>query len=250
MARTQKRTDEAFADLARAQERTELSIQRLTERISDLEVAQRRTEESIQQLSKEVRHLQIIVKHHTTRLARIEDKVTKASFERQEMKEKLTSLESGQNELRRITDDLRGWGYEERFRSRADAIFGRFLRRGKKKRAEIGDLLDAAEDNGQITVHEGTQVLASDLLWGGKLKSTKELLFLVVEVSFTAELTDVQRAVTRAGILRSIELPTLPVVAGINWSSDTVNEATASGVVILRDVAVDQTSWEDALSLI
>jgi len=121
-----------------------------------------------------------------------------------------------------------------------------YLRRGKNKLHEIGDQLDMAEDNGQITSHEGTQVLGSDLLWGGKLKRTKEELFLVVEVSFTAEQTDVERATKRAAILRSIGLPALPVVAGINWPSDTVNEAHKSGVVIVRDMSADQTSWQEA----
>jgi hypothetical protein len=92
-------------------------------------------------------------------------------------------------------------------------------------RNEIGEYLEKAEENGQISDPEHEQVLACDLLWGGKLKSSKEELFLVVEVSWSAEATDIERATKRAAILRSIGLNVLPVVAAIQWTPEMAEQA-------------------------
>jgi hypothetical protein len=209
----------AFQELAKAQQRTEASIQRLTIRMDQLTA-------------------------HVGEIKRTQDEMKRTQ---DEMKRSQDEMKRTQEQMKHTQNDLKGWTYEHRIRDRAAGIFGRFLRRGKNKRAEIGDWLEEAEDNGQISESEHDQVLASDLLWGGKLKATKEDFFLAVEVSFTAELTDIERAVTPAAILRSIGLKALPVVSGIIWPSDIVAKAHREGVVCVKDMALDKVSWREAL---
>ena len=245
----------AFQELADAQRRTEQSIRELSQ-------AQRRTEQTVRELSQtvkemasDIRKLQVVVKHDTTRLARIDKKMVEAGQERQAIRDDLEvvrrgqeDLRRGQDELKRNQNDLRGQSYEQKIRDRADTIFGYFLRRGRKMRNEIAEILLEAEEKGQISEQEHEHVLASDLLWGGKLKSSKEELFLVVEVSWLAEEHDLEGAYNRANILRSIGFESLPVVAAIHWTTELSKEALDLGIVIVTDMRLDKASWQAALA--
>jgi len=237
----------AFQELAKAQQRTEASIQRLTIRMDQLtaHVGEiKRTQDEMKRTQDQMKRSQDEMKRSQDEMKRTQDEMKRSQ---DQMKRSQDQMKRTQDEMKHTQNDLKGWTYEHRIRDRAAGIFGRFLRRGKNKRAEIGDWLEEAEDNGQISESEHDQVLASDLLWGGKLKATKEESFLVVEVSFTAELTDIERAVTRAAILRSIGLKALPVVSGIIWPSDMVAKAHREGVVCVKDMALDKVSWREAL---
>lgn len=241
LADAQERTQEALRDLSLAQRRTEETVRDLSRTVQELVQTQQET-------SREIHKLQVVVKHHTTRLGRIDKKMLEATQERRAMKDDLEVLKHGQNELRRNQNDLRGQSYEQKIRDRADAIFGYFLKRGRKMRNEIGDYLEEAEEKDQISEHEHEQVLACDLLWGGKLKKSKEELFLVVEVSWQAEAHDIQRAYERSNILRSIGIESVPVVAAINWTPDSAKEALDLGVVMVNDMRLDKASWQAALT--
>ena len=259
----------AFQRLADAQERTEEALRDLSQTVRDLSLAQRRTEQTVkelvqtqQEMSKDIHKLQIIVKHHTTRLGRIDKKLLEAAQERQairddlevvkrgqeDLRHEVKELRRGQDELKRNQNDLRGESYERKIRDRADAIFGRFLKRGRKMRNEIGEHLEEAQENDQLVDEEHDQVLACDLLWGGKLKKSGEELFLVIEASCLAEEHDIQRAYNRANILRSIGIESLPVVAAINWTPEVTEQAFDLGVVVVNDTRLDKASWQAALA--
>lgn len=245
----------AFQELADAQQRTEQTVRDLSLTVRDLSRTVKELVQTQQETSRDIRKLHIIVKHHTTRLGRIDKKMLEAAQERRAIKDDLEvmkrgqeELKRGQNELRRNQNDLRGQSYEQKIRDRADAIFGYFMKRGRKMRNEIGDYLEEAEEKDQISEDEHEQVLASDLLWGGKLKKSKEELFLVVEVSWQAEEHDLQRAYNRSNILRSIGIESLPVVAGINWTPELAEQALDLGVVIVNDMRLDKASWLAALA--
>ncbi len=132
---------------------------------------------------------------------------------RQEIEQELDPLEDTLNYLKNSS-------YERSIQDKAFGIFGAYARRGKDVKNEIALQLEDAEDDGHISEQEHLRVLASDLLWGGKLKKTKEQVVLVVEVSWCAEQTDVERAVNRAAILRRIGIKALPVVAGKIWAKN------------------------------
>lgn len=205
--------------------------------------------------------LTIDTAHDLRILARIDKKLVEAAQERQAIRNELEVVKRGQEDLRRGQEDLkrglgelrhnqnglRGEVYEGKICSRADAIFGYFLRRGRKMRNEIAAYLLEAEEKGQTSPEEHEQVLASDLLWGGKLKNSKEELFLVVEASWQAEETDLEQAYNRANILRSIGVECLPVVAAINWTPELSKEALDLGIVIVMNMRLDKVSWQAAL---
>jgi chromosome segregation ATPase len=148
----------AFQELADAQQRTEQTVRELSQTVRDLSRTVKELVQTQQETSRDIRKLHIIVKHHTTRLGRIDKKMLEAAQERgaikddlevikrgqEDLRHEVRELRHGQDELKRNQNDLRGQSYERKIRDRADAIFGRFLKRGRKMRNEIGDYLEEA----------------------------------------------------------------------------------------------------------
>lgn len=135
-------------------------------------------------------------------LVRIDDHLARLGQRQDRMDGRLTNVE-------RSVADLKSFSYENdiRIRSKANAIFGYLLRRGHDARNEISQRLDAAEAAGLVTGEEYTQVLASDLLWSGQLKS-------------------------------------LPVVAACECSESVRQEAKRRDVVIVKQFSVDRSTWK------
>ncbi len=213
----------------------------LEKALKELAATQKRGEEGVQRLE-ELARLLIEAQFKT------EKRLDKIEQNQVVFKSDIEELKHNQEELKRNQRDLKGTSYENKLSNKADAIFGRYLRRGRKVRNEVGDYLDEAEDNGQLSEEESIQVFAADLLWGGKLKSTKEQTILVVEASWMVEQHDLERAITRASILHRIGLQALPVVAGVNWVGGLKEEALCKGVVMVDDKWLDKASWEAALT--
>ena len=164
-----------------------------------------------------------------------------ARFERMEVR---------QNYMERDLADLKGYNYESSFKSKADAIFGLLLRRGHDVRQEILSQLESAGDAGQITESDYEQVLVADLLWNGRSKATSDNLFLVIEISWFAEQSDIDRAINRAAVLRKLGLQAIPVVAAKVWSEPLVAEALTHHTVIVDEFKVNKDSWQAALALL
>ena len=167
----------------------------------------------------------------------------------QELTGRVVHVEDDMAILKRDLADIKGFNYESRIIQRADAIFGRFMRRGHNARNELGNLLEQAEENGVITELEHDHVLALDLLWGGKQKGTQSAMVLTIEVSWRVEETDITRAVARAATLRKMGLLALPVVAGLVWEADMLTLAREQNAVLISDMAVDDLSWQNAIAV-
>ena len=210
----------AFHELAEAQKEMVQAIQRLTERMDRSEARLEKVE---------------------TRLENIEARLEKVEV-------KVDKLDKNQQTLIRDVGMLKGDSYERTLSDRATGIFGRFLRRGRDMMSDISELLHEAEEAGEISSQALTQVLATDLLWGGKLKETKAEAVLVVEASWFAEEHDLKRAMERAAILQAMGMTALPVVAGKEWAENLAQQAIAHGVVVVIDRQVELASWEAALS--
>lgn len=171
----------------------------------------------------------------------------------QKMAERIEHLESDVSILKSDVSILKGdmatvkgFNYESRIIQRADAIFGRFMRRGHEAKNEIGLLLEEAEENGLITEAEHDHVLALDLLWRGKQKGTKADMVLAIEVSWRVEESDLQRAISRAETIRKVGLVALPVVAGLIWEETIRALAYDRQVVIVTEMTVEADSWQNA----
>ena len=156
-------------------------------------------------------------------------------------------FDSIENSLKELAQD----SYELKIRERAAGIFYRYVKRGRDVTSEIAEKLDEAEDNGLISEDEGGEVRIADLLWGGKLKATKENVVLVVELSWWAEQNDVDRAVNRAAILRRIGITALPVVGGNSgWADGLPEIALQKGVVMMTGMRFHKASWKAAIDAI
>ncbi len=166
------------------------------------------------------------------------------------LKSDVSVLKSDNIVIKRDLAELKGKSYENEYRFRASGIFGRFLLRGRDRTDDIAVQLHEAVANNLISPAELTQVLSADLLWGGKSAVDKTEIMLVLEASWRAELTDVERAAQRASILRRIQIPTLAVVAGVEWDEDALIAAQGQRVVVAFDGQIDAASWQSASSLL
>ncbi len=150
-------------------------------------------------------------------------------------------------QIRKDIRDIKGESRELYYHHHATGVFGRWLREGRDATSEVADELHVAVAKGRISDREYTQVLASDLLWGGKLRDTGESIVLVMEASWWVESSDVERAAERAEILRDAGLKALPVAAGKEWSKELETLARLRHVAMVQDGHIDQASWQDAL---
>ncbi len=149
--------------------------------------------------------------------------------------------------IKQTIGELKGKSHEQTYRDKSDAIFGSHLRRGHKITSSVSEQLYDALDAGTISKQEQKEVLSADLLWGGRLHKTGEEVILVIEASWLAEETDVDRAAERAGILRKIGLRALPVVAAREWAAGIPQMASDRQVVMTTNGRIDEDSWQAAV---
>lgn len=198
---------------------------------------------ALQTLAESQIQINALLKRIDARAERLETKV-------EHLDARVGRLEIGQTQLQRDVRSLKGKAQEQTYHNKADAIFGRYLRNGRKAASQIADALYDSLEKGQVSAAEITQVLAADLLWTGEERQTKLPLILVMEASWLAEVNDVERAATRAAILRRIGLNALAVVGGEEWTDTARAEARREGVVTTTNGSLDPESWQAARSSI
>ena len=183
---------------------------------------------------------------------RMETGFAEAAVERQSLAGRMETgfaeAAADRKEIRRAVGELKGISHERTYRDKADAIFGSYLKRGRKVTSSVSEQLYDAIDAGTILEQEQRKVLAADLLWGGRLHKTGEEVVLVIEASWLAEETDVDRAVERANILRKIGLNALPVVAAREWAAGIPEMACERKVVMTTNGRIDEDSWQAAVT--
>jgi hypothetical protein len=190
--------------------------------------------EAFRQLAESQQRLTALIERMDARTSRVESDVT--------------GLKVDVGRLRTDVGGLKGITHELNYRDKAVSIFGRYLKRGHNATHEVADRLQAAVEAGDISEREFGQVLAADLLWGGQAREAEGEVILVVEASWMAEVSDVERAAARAGILRKIGLVALPVVAGREWTPEALEAARQAKAVITTDGSVDAESWRSGLA--
>ena len=106
--------------------------------------------------------------------------------------------------------NMRGDNYEIRLGKNIDSILGQRLGlRGTRlikgslagNNAVYLDLMDAAEDRGDITERELEEINETDFVLRGRSRIDQSTVFIVVEASVTAGDSDINRAAYRAAIL-------------------------------------------------
>lgn len=114
---------------------------------------------------------------------------------------------------------------ERRYRERAFAYFGTFLRN-----ARVIPLIDIEADLEQhLTTAEMEDLSLIDILIRGRAKNHLDTpeVWLAIEVSSTVDRNDVERAERRAGLLRKLGYQAIPVVAG--------NKITEGGAALVEE---------------
>jgi hypothetical protein len=212
--------------------------------VRELADAQRRTEAELRELARGQSELRQIVAGLVDAQRQIEGElrelrqiVAELAEAQRRTEEELRELARGQSELHRDLDDvrdqlgiLRGRDLERWYREHAGAYFDDLVRRPRLlSPQQLADLLDAAEDAGQLTAAERRDILLADLVVRGRRIPDGSEVFLVVEVSVGIGPEDVERAVRRARLLDRLA-PALAAVAGERIMPEAAALAEARGV--------------------
>lgn len=138
-------------------------------------------------------------------------------------------LDSLTGVVKRLNDDvgtLKGKGLETHYRLHGSPFFGSLLRRPHVLPSEeLSDILDPSMDQGSLSSDEALEVRRADLVVRGTRRKDRTLVYLVVEVSWTIDLEDVERAARRSVHLAKTGLSVLPVVAGETVRPEAADQA-------------------------
>ncbi len=190
----------------------------LTAQVADLVEAQRRTDTQIAELTGEVRALTGRVEELTTQMGELIRTVQKLSDE---------------------VGMLKGKGLETHYRQHGSPFFGVLLRRPHVlSLEELSDLLDPAIDQGTLSPAEALEVRRTDLVVRGTHREDGTVVYLVVEVSWSVDTEDVERAARRATRLAKTGLTVLPMVAGETMRSSAAELSRTLQVWQVTDAEV------------
>ena len=162
--------------------------------VHDLAEAQRRTEQRVAELAEAQR----CTEHRVAELAEAQRRT-----------------EQRVGRLQDDVGDLKGIMLEERYYRRASSYFSRLVRRSQAiSSSELTGLLAEAVARGALSEEGADEVGWADVVVRGQGRDDGTDLYLVVEVSWGVETSDVERAVRRAALLAQTGVQPLPVVAG------------------------------------
>ena len=197
-----------FAELTR-------QVTRLTEVQARVEERLVRTEERL--VRTEERLVQIEERQARTEEWQARTEEWQAQIEGRQARTE-TRLNSLTGVVKRLSDDvgaLKGKGLETHYRLHGSPFFGSLLRRPHVLSSEeLSDILDPGMDQGSLSSDEALEIRRADLVVRGTRRKDRTLVYLVVEVSWTIDLEDVERAARRSAHLAKTGLSALPVVAG------------------------------------
>ena len=211
--------------LAEAQERTDARLEALAARVDALAEAQRRTEARLEALVVRVDALaeaQRQTERHLAELAESADRrfrETRAQFEDLKLR------------FDRDVGPLKGSDIERTYRERAPSYFGGLLQGLQVLSMERLDrLVEPALQDGRLTWEERDDLMDADVVAQGRLRSTGQGAYLVVEVAWGVGQGDVERAYRRAAILQKVTGLALAAVAGVSITPEARELAEKLGV--------------------
>jgi len=97
----------------------------------------------------------------------IEARVSRVEQDVSTLKQDVSTLQQDMHTVKRDVSDLKGSSLGRQYRDTAAGLFGLFLKKSHDVTNQVADHLYTALETGTILESELTQVLASDLLWGG-----------------------------------------------------------------------------------
>jgi hypothetical protein len=220
-------TESRFQDLDR---RLEQFIEATERRFQDLD---RRLEQFIEATERRFQDLD----------RRLEQFIEATERRFQEVDRRFDILEKRLELLERRVERLEGWVLEDRYDRQAYAYFGRRLRRIRVvSKAELEDLVGDRVEPGDLE-----ELFLADVVIRGRPKETPEReLYLVLEVSSTIDVEDVEGAARRAEVVRRAGLACIPVVGGMQAAPRALDQARQRKVAVAIDGRL--TGWDEALA--
>ncbi|PMP97422.1 MAG: hypothetical protein C0169_03065, partial [Thermodesulfobacterium geofontis] len=170
------------------------------------------------------------------RMKKLEKKVDKIEKDVEVLKQDVAILKQDVNYLKGEFGRIKGREFERTIRERYYAYFGKLLRKSKLiPFEEIIPLLDSAEDEKLITEEQRFSVLQLDLIVKGEIKVTKKEVYLAVEISYSLQEDDIEKAIERAGILAHIfKKEVIPVVVAVEIKEEIEKSAEEKGVLLIK----------------
>jgi hypothetical protein len=221
-------------ELAELQRQSAEDLRNLRQVVAELADAQRQTADDLRDLSQSVAEAQRQTAEELHELRRGQDELRRDFGElrqgQDELRRDVGELRRGQDALRDQVGALKGHDLERHYREHAGAYFRQVVRRPRLlSRQHVVDLLDMAEDAGQLTPAQCYDILLADVVVRGRRAEDSAEVYLVVEVSVGIGLDDVERAARRADLLGRLA-PTTAAVAGEWITPEAEALADARGV--------------------
>ncbi len=166
------------------------------------------------------------------------------------LKQDVSVLKQDVKILKTDMRDLKGRSQEDFYRQKIGSIFSQYLRKGSEANDWLGDLLHEKMSDGTITAAEMKQVMAADVLWAAETRDNKRRIVIAMEASWLAEEGDLERAVTRATILRRAGVDALAMVGGHEWRDALKARAWQAKVITTSNGRLDDESWLKAIESI
>jgi prefoldin subunit 5 len=211
-------------------------LDRLAQTVEKLAEAQVRTEARLDRLAQTVEKLAEAQVRTEARLDRLEQTVEKLAERMVELTSRLDTLAERMDQLTAVVEKLvirsdrhEGTLLELKFRDRLPSYLGRYLRRARV--LQPADLLDEVEP--RLESPEVDDFLRADVLAQGTVDGAPT--YVIGEVSYTADASDVERAARRAALLRKATLPAVGLVACEAARPETLAYAREQGVRVWLD---------------
>jgi chromosome segregation ATPase len=224
-----ERLEQTVEKLAEAQVRTEARLDRLEQTVEKLAEAQVRTEARLERLEQTVEKLAERMDQLTARVDSLAQRMDQLTARVDSLAQRMDQLTAVVEKLVIRSDRHEGTLLELRFRDRLPSYLGRYLRRAKV--LQPADLLDEVEAS--LESAEVDDFLRADVLAQGTVNG--EPTYVIGEVSYTADASDVERAARRATLLRKASLPAVGLVACEAVHPETVAYAREQGVRVWAD---------------
>ena len=191
------------------------AVRDLTATVQELAEAQRRTEVRLEELAEAQRRTEARLDELAAAQSRTEREVAR---------------------LANAVADLRGEQWERHYREHPTSYFASLARRIRVlPLRELQERLDEAIAVGRLSDDEADEIERADIVWRGRRREDQTVTYAVVEVSAIVHVSDVQRAVDRAALLRRVEPEVMSVVAGQSIAREAAKLATELGVFQVLD---------------
>jgi DNA repair exonuclease SbcCD ATPase subunit len=194
LARHQKETSAEVRDLARQQKETSAELKQLAGAVSELAVQQKET-------SAEVRDLARQQKETSAELKQLAGTVSELAVQQKELSTEVRELAGAVRTLSIRTDTTAGWALEWLVGKHLPAYVGRRIRRCRIIGAmDLVESLEETQAAASLTADDIEELRRADVIATGTIDGGS--IYLVGEVSFTADNDDILRAARRTAVMR------------------------------------------------